>query len=123
MRIRHSWYRRLIADRTTLVGILLVLCVGAFLRFWGLRFGLPHPFARPDEEVVVDLALGVLKDPNPHFFDWPTLFAYVTAAVYAALFAIERSIGGAITDATIAKASFEPALHVVPRVLSAAAGV
>jgi 4-amino-4-deoxy-L-arabinose transferase-like glycosyltransferase len=123
MRIQDPWYRRVISERSALVGILLVMALGAFLRLWGLQFGLPHPFARPDEEVVVDLALGVLKDPNPHFFDWPTLFAYMTAAVYAALFAIERSIGGAITDATVAKALFEPALHLVPRVLSAAAGI
>src|SRR5439155_26734577 len=111
------------AGRRVRAGLILVMIIGAFLRLWGLQFGLPHPFARPDEEVVVDLALGVLKDPNPHFFDWPTLFAYVTAAVYAALFAIERTIGGPITDATVAKALFEPALHLVPRVLSAATGV
>jgi 4-amino-4-deoxy-L-arabinose transferase-like glycosyltransferase len=123
MRIRRSWYRKVIAERSALLGILLVIALGAFLRLWGLQFGLPHPFARPDEEVIVDLALGVLKDPNPHFFDWPTLFPYATAAVYAALFAIERAIGGAITDATVGKALFEPTLHLVPRMLSAAAGI
>jgi 4-amino-4-deoxy-L-arabinose transferase-like glycosyltransferase len=97
--------------------------VAAILRLWGLQFGLPHPFARPDEEVIVDAALGILRDPNPHFFDWPTLFVYLTAAAYAVLFAAERAIGGAMTDATIAKASFEPVLHLIARALSAGAGI
>ena len=102
---------------------MLVMTVGAVLRLWGLQFGLPQPFARPDEEVVVDLALGVLKDPNPRFFDWGTLFTYVTAAVYAAVFAIERLTGGSITDASVARTAFEPLLVLVPRTIAAAAGV
>ena len=101
----------------------LVVAVGAILRLWGLQFGLPHPFARPDEEVIVDAALGILRDPNPHFFDWPTLFVYLTAAGYAVTFAVERGIGGAMTDATIAKAAFEPLLHLIARALSVSAGI
>jgi len=111
-----------LSDRATAALLTLVVAGGAFLRLWGLQFGLPHPFARPDEEVVVDLALGALKDPNPHFFDWPSLFSYLTAAIYAAMFAAERAVGGAMAGAAAAKAAFEPALHLVPRVLSAAAG-
>src|SRR2546428_606111 len=99
------------------------MIIGAALRLWGLQFGLPHPFARPDEEVVVDLALGVLKDPNPRFFDWGTLFTYVTAAVYAAVFTLERVTGGPITDAGVARTAFEPLLILIPRALSAAAGI
>ncbi|PYR44364.1 MAG: hypothetical protein DMF93_00585, partial [Acidobacteria bacterium] len=68
--------------------LLLVIAGGAVLRVWGLRFGFPHPVARPDEEVLVDAALGVLRDGNPHFFDWPSLFIYATAGSYAALFAV-----------------------------------
>lgn len=48
---------------------------------------------------------------------------YLTAASYAGLFAVERAIGGAITDATVAKAAFEPVLHLIPRAWSACAGV
>jgi 4-amino-4-deoxy-L-arabinose transferase-like glycosyltransferase len=113
----------LLSDRTTGIILVLVVMAGATLRLWGLQFGFPHPFARPDEEVIVDVALGILSDPNPHFFDWPTLFMYLTAASYAGLFAVERAIGGTITDGTIAKASFEPVLHLIPRVWSACAGV
>jgi 4-amino-4-deoxy-L-arabinose transferase-like glycosyltransferase len=102
--------------------VVIVAC-GAFLRLWGLQFGLPHPLARPDEEVIVDAALGILRDPNPHFFDWPTLFVYLTGAAYAVLFAVERALGGAITGAAVAKAAFEPVLHVIARALSVSAGI
>jgi 4-amino-4-deoxy-L-arabinose transferase-like glycosyltransferase len=108
-----------LSDRVTRVLLTLVMVAGAVLRFWGLQFGLPHPFARPDEEVIVNIALGMLRDPNPHFFDWPSLFSYTTSAIYAVMFAVERAIGGA----AMAKSVFEPALHMVTRVLSASAGV
>ena len=111
-----------LSDRTTRVLLTLVVALGLLLRFWGLRFGFPHPYARPDEEVVVDLALGALRDLNPHFFDWPSLFSYTTAAIYAVIFSVERAIGGVMAGPAIAKAAFEPALHMVPRLLSAIAG-
>jgi 4-amino-4-deoxy-L-arabinose transferase-like glycosyltransferase len=115
--------RDALGDRSCAALLALVIVAGAILRFVGLRFGFPHPVARPDEEVIVDTALAVLRDPNPHFFDWPSLFIYVTAGAYAVLFAVERAAGGAIRHAAVAKAAFEPALHLVPRALSAASGV
>jgi hypothetical protein len=39
------------------------------------------------------------------------------------LFAFERTIGGAITSAVVAKASLEPVLYLIPRLLSVTAGV
>jgi 4-amino-4-deoxy-L-arabinose transferase-like glycosyltransferase len=112
-----------LSDRTTRTLLVLVIAGGALLRVWGLAFGLPHPFTRPDEEVIVDVALGVLSDRNPHFFDWPTLFMYLTAVGYAVLLGIERAIGGAITNPAIAKSSFEPLLVLIPRALSVSAGI
>ena len=103
--------------------LIALIAAGAILRLWGVRFALPNPFGRPDEEVIVDVALGFFSDLNPHFFDWPTLFMYVTAASYAVLFAFERTIGGAITSAAVAKASLEPVLYLIPRLLSVTAGV
>jgi 4-amino-4-deoxy-L-arabinose transferase-like glycosyltransferase len=111
------------ADRRTFAGLVLVLVAGAILRLWGLQFGLPHPFARPDEEVMVDLALGIQTDPNPHFFDWGTLFPYAIAGVYAIFFALERTIGGAMANAGVARTTFDPVLILIPRALSAAAGL
>jgi dolichyl-phosphate-mannose-protein mannosyltransferase len=103
--------------------LVLLIAAGAILRLWGVRFALPNPFGRPDEEVIVDVALGVFSDPNPHFFDWPSLFMYATSAAYAALFAIERAIGGSMTSAAVAKAALEPVLYLTPRLLSVTAGV
>jgi len=110
------------AERRTRAGLILLIVAGAGLRLWGLQFGLANPYARPDAEVMVLVALGVLKDPNPHFFDWGTLFAYVTAAMYAVFFAIERAVGGAIVDADAARSALPPVLFLIPRVFSAAAG-
>src|SRR6266568_4117256 len=67
------------SDRSCRALLLVVLAASALFRFWGLQFGFPHPFARTDEEVLVDAALSVLGDGNPRFFDWPSLFINLTA--------------------------------------------
>lgn len=39
----------------------------------------------PDESLLVPMAMGILAgDPNPHFFNWPNLYMYALAAVFAA---------------------------------------
>jgi hypothetical protein len=61
--------------RLALAGVMLL---AAFVRFWGLWYGLPHPLARPDEEIVVghavDLALG---RPDRAAFPYPELTYFV----------------------------------------------
>src|SRR5919197_4814885 len=106
-----------------LVVLLLAFC--GVLRFWALGFGLPHDFARPDEEKLIGAALGIFQgDPNPHFFLYPTLFIYAIAAAYAVLFGVERLAGLTTSQASfLAQAAADPTLlHLVPRLLSAAAG-
>jgi hypothetical protein len=62
---------------------LLGLTVAAFLlRAWGTCYGFPLAWARPDETRWVKVALGLLEDPDPRWFQWPTLHAYLLAAVY-----------------------------------------
>jgi hypothetical protein len=62
------------------VGGLTILA--ALLRFSALPFGLPRTMARPDEEAILAIAArAVLIGPNPHFFDYPTLFMYAVAAI------------------------------------------
>ncbi|HEY0493827.1 MAG TPA: glycosyltransferase family 39 protein [Candidatus Dormibacteraeota bacterium] len=55
--------------------------MGAFaLRLWGINFGLPSIY-RPDEDVVVGRAMGVLHGTlDPHFANWPHLYMYASAA-------------------------------------------
>ena len=96
------------------------------MRLAGLRFGLPHGLARPDEERITSAALGMLQgDLNPHFFLYPSLFIYLTAAGYALQFVVERAIGsGSTLSHFVAAATADPTLvHLVPRGLAAAAGV
>jgi hypothetical protein len=72
----------------------LLLALAAAVRFYGLRFGMPHVWARPDELVVSDVAHGFLTgDLNPHFWDYPTLFMYVLAALDYGYYLFGRSAG------------------------------
>jgi hypothetical protein len=71
-----------------------ILVVAAIVRFWGIWFGVPHTQARPDESVVASIALHFFSgDLNPHFFDYPTLFMYVLAGLYAGYFLAGRVVG------------------------------
>lgn len=64
---------------------LLLLTLLAFgLRVWGNEYGFPNPDARPDEDRWVRVGLGLLEDPNPRWFQWPTLHGYLLAALYFA---------------------------------------
>lgn len=61
---------------------------GLGLRLYGIGFGLPALY-RPDEDVVVGRAMGVLSGVlDPHFADWPHLYFYVAALWLAPLKAL-----------------------------------
>ncbi len=79
------------------------------LRFLGLNFGLPAIY-RPDENVAVGRAMGVLHGVlDPHFADWPHLFFNISAAWLAPL-----RLAGLVSD--------QPSAHFWVRVLSAVIG-
>src|SRR5262245_52703773 len=90
------------------LGLALIVSAGLTLRVWGLAFGLPHDFVRPDEEKIVGPALGIAAgDLNPHLFLYPSLFLYLTASVYAILpsvdpFLVARALAAVAGTATIA---------------------
>ena len=72
--------------------VALALCAAALLRFWALSQGIPsNPGV--DEPEVMHRAVRMMKtgDLNPHFFDYPTLYMYMQAAV-----AIVRFLFGAM---------------------------
>jgi 4-amino-4-deoxy-L-arabinose transferase-like glycosyltransferase len=55
------------------------------LRLGGITFGLPAIY-RPDEDVLVGRAIGVLHGAiDPHFADWPHFYMYLSAAWLAVL--------------------------------------
>jgi hypothetical protein len=106
--------------------LLCILIAGAVLRFWGLDFGLPHTYARPDEEKIVQAALGILQgDLNPHLFLYPSLYIYLVAAGYWMLYIVQHLAGTAPDLARfVALHSADPStLHLVGRGLTALTGV
>lgn len=63
--------------------VVAALTAAAFsLRVWGIDYGIPQPWARPDELRWVRISLALLEDPDPRWFQWPTFHAYLLAAVY-----------------------------------------
>ena len=65
----------------TLLGIILL--VGAVLRVWGIGFGLPAVLARPDENVILEVAVNATSgDLNPKFFTYPTGFIYLLTVLF-----------------------------------------
>ncbi|MEA1928839.1 MAG: glycosyltransferase family 39 protein, partial [Candidatus Auribacterota bacterium] len=59
-----------------------ILVLGAVVRLWGIDYGLPCTYCRPDEDRLISTALRLsLQDPNPHLFDWPGLFFYLTRGI------------------------------------------
>jgi len=79
------------SDRSILV---LILLIAAVVRFWGIGFGLPHNWCRPDESRIVGLAIRMGGgDLNPHFFNYPTLYIYVLLLLYGFYFFVGRLAG------------------------------
>jgi len=71
-----------------------IVLVAAALRVFPVWFGLPYPYARPDEAQAISGAVGVLAgDPNPHFFHWPSLTFYLFAFALGAVSAIRDLMG------------------------------
>ena len=70
-----------------------IVALAAALRFFPIWFGLPYPFARPDEEAAVGLALGMQGgDLNPRFFHWPSFAIYSFATLFAVASAVARAL-------------------------------
>ena len=76
------------------LGIVLALLAAAMLRFWALPQGVPCCIG-VDEPEVMHRAVRMMKtgDFNPQFFDYPSLYMYVQAAV-ATLRFMAGAMGG-----------------------------
>jgi hypothetical protein len=73
------------------VALGLILAVGVLVRFAGLSYGLPHTF-HSDEGRIVGRAVRFLSgDPDPRFFNWPSLYMYVLSGVYGLIFGVRES--------------------------------
>src|SRR5436190_24258814 len=64
-----------------------IVAVAAFVRFWGLAFGLPYTQARPDETFIIDTARAFLRgDFSPTFYDYPWLSMWIATLLYLGYF-------------------------------------
>ena len=71
-----------------------IVAVAAALRLFPVWFGLPYPYARPDEAQAISGAVGILRgDFNPHFFHWPSLTFYLFAAALGGVSAVRSMLG------------------------------
>src|SRR5205809_4020640 len=107
-------------------GLIAVLAFASILRAWGIGFGLPHTLTRPDEDATVAIALKFFtRSFNPGFFDWPSLFMYISALAFVVYFQIGRLVGRFPYEVTFLAAAGrdQSPLRLITRGLSAAAGV
>jgi len=69
------------------MSIIIILCIAAIARYWGIWFGLPSMACRPDEGHIVSRAIIFFQgDLNPHWFLYPSLFMYIIFGFYIILF-------------------------------------
>ena len=74
--------------------LLVILIVGAVVRFWGINFGLPGTECRPDETTIIQVVLGFFTgDLNPHFFNYPTLYMYIIFILYIGYYLLGLLVG------------------------------
>jgi len=103
-----------------------IIALAAFVRFWGLTFGLPNTDARPDEWTLVTISSGLLfVSVNPRFFHWPSLELYVVAFLYRLAWQVQhwRGLFQHKYEIAIAAVMHPAAFLLVPRVIGAATGV
>ncbi len=78
-----------------------VVAIAFGIRFWGLGFGLPYLY-HPDEPRKVAVAIQMLRerDPNPHFFNQPSLFLYLLSLGYVPYLLVGMALGrfGSVAD-------------------------
>lgn len=121
MTLRYFW-TPLWRDRLFLAAVLML---AGILRLWGIGFGLPSRSAKPDESDIIVRALAFgAGDLNPHFFNYPTLFMYLVFAGYILYVMVRMLIGQYTASDFLLECRVLPfSTHLIPRALSALAGV
>ena len=106
------------------VTLAVLVVTGVALRVWGNRFGLPFLYHEDEGEIVRRALRMPIDGPNPGWFQYPTLYVYVQAVAYAALWAVARLTGSASTYSAFADAAtLDPsAVYAVGRTVTAAFG-
>ncbi len=88
--------------------LLCIVLVALAVRLWGLGFGLPFGYVRPDETMIAGPAVGFLSgDFTPPDYRYPTFLMYVMALVYAAYYLISKPFAGYRTLAAFAESRYQ----------------
>lgn len=76
--------------------------MAAAVRLWGIAYDLPYGF-HPDEQYYLNTSQTIFKsgDPNPHFFNYPSLPIYINTAVYIPYYLIGKLAGAFATPADV----------------------
>ncbi len=102
-----------------------IVLLAAAVRFRGMAFGLPHTQARPDETIVIEVALAFLRGNfSPHFFDYPWLYMWAISGMYLVYYAWGATTGvfGSLADLVASwPLNWEP-FFLINRALSATLG-
>ena len=105
--------------------LLGILTLAALVRLWGIGYGLPCTYCRPDEDRLITTSLRLSRqDPNPHYFIWPGLFFYLSRGVLEAAAGAYRLLVSDFTGSSLDLYRADPAfLHLVLRYIFCAFGV
>lgn len=71
-----------------------VLLLALSLRLWGISFGLPYVLL-PVEPASLEIAQKIFKtsDPNPHYFNFSSVFYYLNALAYVPFYWMLKALG------------------------------
>ncbi len=108
--------------KTELYLLLGILILAAGVRVWGIGYGLPCSYCRPDEDRLLAVALRLsLQNLDPGYFIWPGLPFYLTRLVLeAAALVCPALSGGSAWRLYLAAPAF---VHLVFRLIFVAFGL
>ena len=74
--------------------IAFILLIALSLRIWGLNYDLPYIY-HPDEPLSLSIIqpIFITSDPNPHFFEYPSVFYYLNALAYIPYYLAGKLLG------------------------------
>ena len=88
-----------------------------------MNFGFPHTQATPDEIQIARRSLRFFTgDLNPHFYEYPTLYLYLVAAVYGVAALFQSLLGADFATLLLDEAVRPVSVVFTARIVSALAG-
>ncbi|MGD9906537.1 MAG: glycosyltransferase family 39 protein [Vicinamibacterales bacterium] len=113
-------------DRSVVWTLGAILAVAAGVRVWGLGFGLPFGYARPDETYVMDVVRPLLLgQPPPPNYEYPWLYMALTALGWCGYYVVGAVQGtfGAFTEMPASWRDAPAPFFLINRGITAALGV